>query len=51
MNRSVKVSMILGKLFLKVDKFSVSLIFLILLSLFLRIYNLSQGMIFIGDQG
>jgi len=38
-------------LFARINKFSVLIIFTLLLSLVLRIYNLSQNMTFIGDQG
>jgi GT2 family glycosyltransferase len=37
--------------FLRINKFSLTLSSIVLLALFLRIYNLSSGMTFIGDQG
>jgi GT2 family glycosyltransferase len=37
--------------FLKINKNSLFIFLILLLAIFLRIFNLSQGMVFIGDQG
>jgi len=42
---------LLVELFLSINKLSLSLILLLVLSFLLRTYNLSNGMTFIGDQG
>ena len=42
---------LLVEAFLRINKVSASVLLLMLLAFFLRVHNLSQGMVFIGDQG
>lgn len=45
------VSALLTESFLRINKYSILLALIIVLGFFLRIFNLQQGMVFIGDQG